>query len=70
MSTLAEARHYAKAGFRDIAYAVPIAIQRLEEAAELSRSLAALHLLSSIKKRHSEKWKHALGRSDSSSPPT
>ena len=45
VSTLAEARHYAKAGFRDIAYAVPIAIQRLEEAAELSRSLAALHLL-------------------------
>ena len=45
VSTLAEARHYAKAGFRDIAYAVPVPIPRLEEMAELSRSLVALHLL-------------------------
>lgn len=45
VSTLAEAHHYAKAGFRDICYAVPIGIPRLEEAAELSRNVEALHLL-------------------------
>lgn len=45
VSTLAEARFFARAGFRDITYAVPVAPQRLTEAIELSRSLEALHLL-------------------------
>ncbi|HXV59725.1 MAG TPA: alanine racemase, partial [Vicinamibacteria bacterium] len=45
VSTLAEARFFAKAGFRDITYAVPIATNRLEEAVELARSLDALNLL-------------------------
>jgi D-serine deaminase-like pyridoxal phosphate-dependent protein len=45
VSTLAEARFFAAAGFRDITYAVPIAVDRLEEAVELGRSIDALHLL-------------------------
>ncbi|HSF20380.1 MAG TPA: alanine racemase [Vicinamibacteria bacterium] len=45
VSTLAEARFFARAGFRDITYAVPIATNRLHEAAELARSLGALNLL-------------------------
>jgi D-serine deaminase-like pyridoxal phosphate-dependent protein len=45
VSTLAEARFFARAGFRDITYAVPVAPQRLGEAIELARSLDALHLL-------------------------
>jgi len=45
VSTLAEARFFARAGFRDITYAVPIAISRLEEAVEIGRSLSAFHLL-------------------------
>jgi D-serine deaminase-like pyridoxal phosphate-dependent protein len=45
VSTLAEARFFAGAGFRDITYAVPIAISRLEEAVEIGRSVDALHLL-------------------------
>jgi D-serine deaminase-like pyridoxal phosphate-dependent protein len=45
VSTLAEARFFGRAGFRDITYAVPIAPQRLGEAIELARSLDALHLL-------------------------
>ncbi len=45
VSTLAEARFFAHAGFRDITYAVPIAPQRLHEAIDLSRGLDALHLL-------------------------
>jgi D-serine deaminase-like pyridoxal phosphate-dependent protein len=45
VSTLAEARFFARAGFRDITYAVPIAIDRLEEAVEIGRSIDALNLL-------------------------
>ncbi len=45
VSTLAEARFFAAAGFRDITYAVPIAVSRLEEAVEIGRSLDSLHLL-------------------------
>ena len=45
VSTLAEARFFARAGFRDITYAVPIAVDRLEEAVEIARSIDALHLL-------------------------
>ena len=45
VSTLAEARFFARAGFRDITYAVPIAIDRLEEAVEIGRSVDALNLL-------------------------
>lgn len=45
VSTLAEARFFAAAGFRDITYAVPIAVDRLEEAVELGRSIDAFHLL-------------------------
>jgi len=45
VSTLAEARFFARAGFRDITYAVPIATSRLEEAVEIGRSIDALHLL-------------------------
>lgn len=35
VSTLAEARHFKKAGFDDITYAFPLAVSRIEEAAEL-----------------------------------
>jgi len=45
VSTLAEARFFAHAGFRDITYAVPIAASRLEEAVDIGRSIDALHLL-------------------------
>lgn len=45
VSTLAEARFFAAAGFRDITYAVPIAVTRLEEAVAIGRSLDSLHLL-------------------------
>ncbi len=39
VSTMAEARAFAAAGFRDITYAVPIAPTRVEEAAEMVRRL-------------------------------
>ena len=45
VSTLAEASFYARAGFRDVTYAVPIAPSRLAEAVEIGRSLGAFHLL-------------------------
>jgi len=45
VSTLAEARFFASAGFRDITYAVPIAVSNLEEAVDIGRSIDALHLL-------------------------
>lgn len=45
VSTLAEARFFAGAGFRDITYAVPVDPSRLSEAAELARSLERLNLL-------------------------
>jgi len=45
VSTLAEAHAFAKAGFRDLTYAVPIAPSRLEEACELAASVERLHLL-------------------------
>ena len=37
VSTLAEARFFAAAGFRDITHAVPIALARVAEAGELAR---------------------------------
>ncbi|MCB1036773.1 MAG: alanine racemase, partial [Acidobacteria bacterium] len=45
VSTLAEAHFYARAGFEDLTYAVPIAPAKLAEAAAMSRRLRALHLL-------------------------
>ncbi len=45
VSTLAEARHFARAGFRDITYAFPLAIPRIAEAAELARSIDRLNVL-------------------------
>lgn len=45
VSTLAEARAFAAAGFRDVTYAVPIPPQRLAEAAEIARGLDRLTLL-------------------------
>jgi D-serine deaminase-like pyridoxal phosphate-dependent protein len=45
VSTLAEARFFARAGFRDITYAVPIAPARMREAVELGRSIGRLSLL-------------------------
>ncbi len=45
VSTLAEARFFARAGFRDITYAVPVAVDRLEEVVEIARSIDALHLV-------------------------
>jgi len=45
VSTLAEARAFADAGFGDITYAVPISPQKLPEAAELARDLERLTLL-------------------------
>ncbi len=45
VSTLAEARHFAAAGFRDITYAVPIAPERLPEAIEIGRGIDRLSVL-------------------------
>ncbi len=45
VSTLAEARAFAAAGFRDITLAVPIAPRRIAEAAELARRLDRFTLL-------------------------
>jgi len=45
VSTLAEARHFAAAGFRDITYAVPIAPERLPEAVEIGRGIDRLSVL-------------------------
>ncbi len=45
VSTLAEARGFADAGFTDITYAVPVAPQRLDEVVELSTRLDRLAVL-------------------------
>jgi D-serine deaminase-like pyridoxal phosphate-dependent protein len=45
VSTLAEARHFADHGFRDITWALPLDPQRLPEIAELTGRLDAFHLL-------------------------
>jgi len=39
VSTLAEARFYAEAGYRDITYAIPISPDKLEEAVKFTREL-------------------------------
>jgi len=45
VSTLAEARYFGRAGFRNITYAVPIAPARLEEAIEVASALDELNVL-------------------------
>ena len=45
VSTLAEARFFAAAGFRDLTYAFPVPLSRIEEAAELGQSVDNLNLL-------------------------
>jgi D-serine deaminase-like pyridoxal phosphate-dependent protein len=45
VSTLAEAEHFADAGFRDITYAVPIAPAKLDRAAALARRIERLNVL-------------------------
>ncbi len=45
VSTLAEARAFAAGGFTDITYAVPVAPQKLAEAADLHAEIDALNLL-------------------------
>jgi D-serine deaminase-like pyridoxal phosphate-dependent protein len=45
VSTIAEARFFAGAGFKDITYAVPIGHGRIAEAAELATQVERLHLL-------------------------
>lgn len=45
VSTLAEARHFAAAGFRDITYAVPVSPRRLDEVADLVLSGTRLHVV-------------------------
>jgi D-serine deaminase-like pyridoxal phosphate-dependent protein len=45
VSTLAEARGFADGGFRDITYAVPVPLDRLDECAELTRRLDRFHLV-------------------------
>lgn len=44
VSTLAEARYFARGGFRDITWAFPLPIPRIPEAAELARSVDRLNL--------------------------
>jgi D-serine deaminase-like pyridoxal phosphate-dependent protein len=44
VSTLAEARHFASAGFRDITWAFPLPLPRIREAAELALSIDRLNL--------------------------
>jgi D-serine deaminase-like pyridoxal phosphate-dependent protein len=45
VSTLAEAEFFAQGGFHDITYAVPIAPEKLDRAAALSRQIQRLNLL-------------------------
>jgi D-serine deaminase-like pyridoxal phosphate-dependent protein len=45
VSTLAEAKAFAAAGFTDITYAVPIAPQKIAEAADLHNEIDALNLI-------------------------
>jgi D-serine deaminase-like pyridoxal phosphate-dependent protein len=45
VSTLAEAEFFAEAGFEDITYAVPIAPEKLDQAAALARKIETLNLL-------------------------
>ena len=45
VSTLAEARFFAAAGFRDITYAVPLSLARIEDAAAVARDVDVLHVL-------------------------
>ncbi len=45
VSTLAEAQGFASGGFTDITYAVPIAPQKISEAADLNREIDALNIL-------------------------
>lgn len=45
VSTLAEARHFAAAGFDDVTWAVPISLGRIDEAVQLARSLRRLTVL-------------------------
>lgn len=45
VSTLAEAQFFAKGGFDDILYAVPITPDKLDEAAELTSRLEAFHIM-------------------------
>jgi D-serine deaminase-like pyridoxal phosphate-dependent protein len=45
VSTLAEARGFARAGFQNISYAVPVPLDRLDECVELQRDLESFHLL-------------------------
>ena len=45
VSTLAEAEFFADAGFNDITYAVPIAPEKIDQAAALARKIETLNLL-------------------------
>ena len=45
VSTLAEARAFAAAGFRDITWAVPVALDRLDDCADLARRTEHLRVL-------------------------
>jgi D-serine deaminase-like pyridoxal phosphate-dependent protein len=45
VSTLAEARSFATADFRDITFAVPVPLDRLDECADLHQKLDRFHLL-------------------------
>lgn len=45
VSTLAEAEHFARDGFRDITYAVPIAPEKLERVADLASRIERLSIL-------------------------
>jgi D-serine deaminase-like pyridoxal phosphate-dependent protein len=45
VSTLAEARGFVDGGFRDVTYAVPVPLDRLDECTELTRHLDRLHLV-------------------------
>jgi len=45
VSTLAEARGFADGAFRDITYAVPVPLDRLDECATLARRLDRFHLV-------------------------
>jgi D-serine deaminase-like pyridoxal phosphate-dependent protein len=45
VSTLAEAQAFASGGFTDITYSVPIAPQKIAEAADLNREIDALNIL-------------------------
>jgi D-serine deaminase-like pyridoxal phosphate-dependent protein len=63
VSTLAEAKVFARGGFRDITYAVPLGVARIAEAAALDREVDRLNVLIDHEATLVEMEKHAAAQS-------